>query len=312
MESRTALAENDEIKLGNLTKKGLSFLNSKLNEALEADSQEQTMRTPKAAASEIPEVGSSRYVYCSSCGSKLAAGTKFCPECGTPQNRQFTPPLEQPAIQVDPEQAIPARNTKRENVYEGVIHKCPNCGQVLDAFSAACPSCGYEFRDSKANSSLHELSLKLQEITARSDRSKKQTPGEWLRRDSSNTDDQAAALIKAFPIPNTKENLIEFIIVSASNVNADSFNELKNGSLSSSEIAMSNAWLAKLEQAYQKASIMLSDDASFVKIQEVYDKTTQKVLSAKRAEIRSWIVLGLVLVTLMAFLFIMSIINPEW
>ena len=51
-------------------------------------------------------------------------------------------------------------------MYEGYIHKCPNCGEVLEAFVTVCPACGYEIRDAKSSSSVQELASKLENITA--------------------------------------------------------------------------------------------------------------------------------------------------
>ena len=49
------------------------------------------------------------------------------------------------------------KTTKRETVYEGNIHKCPSCGEVIGSFATKCPSCGHEFRDVNATSSVREL-----------------------------------------------------------------------------------------------------------------------------------------------------------
>ena len=228
--------------------------------------------------------------YCSKCGSPISEGSQFCPTCGEPVARD---------------------NNQRKETFDGTIHKCPNCGQVLDAFSVACPSCGYELRDAHAVTSLRELSLCLQEVTSHSEKDVKQTFFERLRRDTTDVDNRAAALIMAFPIPNTREDLIEFIVVSASNIDVDAFNEMKRGSLSPSEIAMSSAWLSKLEQAYQKASITLSDDAAFERIKTIYDGTMKKVSWSKHAMRRFWLGFVIFWVVLIVFCQIMVMINPE-
>lgn len=253
---------------------------------------------------------------CVSCGKQLNNDDSFCSGCGKPvgSNMQYPPPLPQEKWEgvVPPrcDSAVTTRPLSREK-WEGSVSKCPRCGESINAFAVRCPSCGYEFRNSTATASLRELSLRLQEITARSNKATKQTLLERLRRDPADTDDQAASLIRAFPIPNTKEDLLEFIIASASNINADAFSEWKKGELSSTEVAMSNAWLSKLEQAYEKASIALADDPSFSRIQEVYNKKMKKVSSARRATIRFIIGFALVWVVLIAICLIMSFVNPE-
>ena len=50
--------------------------------------------------------------FCSKFGKQLAEDAKFCSECGA--------------------KVVENNNsTQRKVVYEGEIHKCPNCGEVL-------------------------------------------------------------------------------------------------------------------------------------------------------------------------------------
>ena len=53
--------------------------------------------------------------FCINCGQELAEGAKFCANCGKAVNG------ENPT-------------TQRKTVYEGQIHKCPNCGEVINSF----------------------------------------------------------------------------------------------------------------------------------------------------------------------------------
>lgn len=50
-----------------------------------------------------------------------------------------------------------------------------NCGEVLKSFVVLCPSCGYELRSVEANSSLKELSVKLEAIDLQPDILPKET-----------------------------------------------------------------------------------------------------------------------------------------
>ena len=164
--------------------------------------------------------------FCMHCGQELLAGAKFCSSCGTPTSQT---------------------DTKRETVYEGIIHKCPNCGEVLNSFVSNCPSCGYEIRGSKNSFAVCTLVSKLEEIEAQRPEGK-QSKGLGL----SKTDEQKINLISNFPIPNTKEDLYEFLILAASNINADLYDSL-NGELNKitnkSQIAVSDAWKSKFEQS---------------------------------------------------------------
>lgn len=85
--------------------------------------------------------------YCINCGQELAEEAKFCANCGK-------------AVSA-PQNGI---NEQRKIVYEGHIHKCPNCGEVLQSFVANCPACGYEIRDTYSVSFVREFAMKLEQI----------------------------------------------------------------------------------------------------------------------------------------------------
>ncbi len=230
--------------------------------------------------------------YCSKCGMPIKNGASFCSACGS-------------RVAFSREEC----EGKRVEQYDGKVHKCPNCGHMLDSLEVICPACGYELRGAGAVGSLKELSAQLQQIRMQPDKGLKQTLIERLGHVPADVDDRAAALIKAYPIPNTKEDLIEFIITSAANINPDAFNDFRRSDASSSDIAMSNAWLSKLEQAYQKASFMLGDDDAFEGIKELYDATMKKVRHAKRAMIRFWLIWAVAMAGLLGFTAVMSLIN---
>ena len=78
--------------------------------------------------------------FCSNCGKELNNGAKFCTECGTP---------------------VLSSDDQRKTTYDGEIHKCPNCGEILEAFAMKCPACGCELRGKKSSSSVREFAMEL-------------------------------------------------------------------------------------------------------------------------------------------------------
>lgn len=158
--------------------------------------------------------------FCTECGHQLAEGAKFCFECGAKVNAPSSTRVEQ-----------------RKTVYDGEIHKCPNCGESIGAYDTICQSCGYEIRGRKTTSVVHELALKLENT---SDPQKKDE------------------LIRTFYIPNTREDIHEFFMLALSQVKIGGMN--------------TDAWMVKLEQAYQKAELSFRDTPEFERLKPMYEK----------------------------------------
>lgn len=138
---------------------------------------------------------------------------------------------------------------ERKTVVDGKLHKCPNCGEQLNAFTTICPVCSYELRGTQATSCVHELSMKLE---------------------TCETDAKKAQLISNFYIPNTKEDIYEFFILAYSNI-----------AVGGSEI---DAWRIKLEQAYLKAKVAFGDSEEYHQIKELYDQLPKKVKKKRRID----------------------------
>lgn len=180
--------------------------------------------------------------FCINCGQKLRDGAKFCTACGT---------------------AVAEDQSNRKTVYDGELHKCPNCGEFLPPFTASCPACGYIIRGAKASNSIREFALSLAQAESGA---------------------QKISLIRSFPIPNTKEDVLEFMLLAATNFNADQ-SLLDDGTKKD----VSDAWLTKIEQCYQKAKLLFAGEKDFSKIQNVYDKIYNQIKASKQSAKRNTI-----------------------
>lgn len=142
------------------------------------------------------------------------------------------------------------QQTARKIVYDGELHKCPNCGELLNSFTLACPSCGYELRGTQSSNTISDFASKLLYIES---------------------EKQKINLIRNFPIPNTKEDIWEFMILASSNFDANYYvTHMK-------EDDVSDAWLTKIEQCYQKAKLLFASDAEFSKIQKIYVQINERI-----------------------------------
>lgn len=227
--------------------------------------------------------------YCSNCGNQLVEGSKFCNNCGT---------------------AVDSGNSnQRKTIYDGEIHKCPNCGEVLSSFVTVCPTCGYELRGTKASNSVRELAIKLQQIeSGRTSKSNNIFGRGFAFKQPDDIDEQKINLIKSFAIPNTKEDILEFAVLAASNVDRNAYDEsygYLSQRMNTRRRDVSNAWMSKLEQAYQKAKIVLAGDPRLNEIQALYDSTHKSVNKVKW---RTWKLVGIIYGVLIAIIAVILII----
>ena len=205
--------------------------------------------------------------FCINCGQELAEGAKFCANCGKAINDTNS-------------------TVQRKTVYDGEIHKCPNCGCILGAYDSFCEACGYERRGAKATSSVREVQLKLEDLYSKRPQRKAHTIFTQALGGGqiSNADEEIVGLIRNFSIPNNKEDIMEFIILASSNIDMKVYgvNSQQYQMLNPVQREISDAWLAKYEQAYQKAQLMFGGTQDFLNIQGVYEQKTREIQKRKR------------------------------
>lgn len=228
--------------------------------------------------------------FCSYCGKELDEGARFCKNCGLPviraDNDETTTAdareevrREEPKEEKIPDTEYRGNPTERKTVYEGEMHKCPNCGEIINSFTPFCPTCGYEIRDSRSSNSVRELAAKLEKISAREPPQttakvsvmkvlfgrdfRNEEEKDEITRFEENRDEEKVSLITNFPIPNTKEDIMEFMLLASSNIESESGR-------------VKAAWKSKLKQVYSKAQIMMGDQPEFEKIEKIYKKDKRK------------------------------------
>lgn len=193
----------------------------------------------------------------------------------------------------------------------GDVKKCPGCGAIVESFISKCPDCSTEFRNVEASQSISKFFDQLNELeTTRRDEyvpeknsgisfgtiikwwffwwilipyklvtfiSDKSKPAKW-----STTDSRKEEMIMNFPVPNSKEDLLEFLTLASSKINTISFIKVlkEDGKY---ESKWNRIWMRKLEQIHSKAKISLKDDKSslneigaLVGLAEAKEKTTGK------------------------------------
>ena len=104
------------------------------------------------------------------------------------------------------------KNAKMEQIAQKkkkALRTCPNCGASLPVMAISCPKCGFELSDQKAVSSVQTLADKIQKISIglRDVKAYDENGKDIIYQDIINT-------ISMFPVPNTKQDIIEFLTLS--------------------------------------------------------------------------------------------------
>lgn len=126
----------------------------------------------------------------------------------------------------------------------GLIKKCPNCGAPYQPGSGKCPECGHLFQEIGGNSSAQKMSDGIQRILNEDNKDGiiSKIFGEAEKRT------KIEQFVSNFPIPNTKDDMLEFI------ASLDSKRKMKDG------LDLQSAYKAKYKEVIKKAKIMFPED----------------------------------------------------
>ena len=119
--------------------------------------------------------------FCSKCGKELAPNAQFCANCGAGV-------------------AEASDGSTRQQSFVGKINKCPSCGEVLPSGILKCPSCGMEIRGAQSSDAAKDFFNQINRAT---------------------TYQQRIDIIKTYPIPSTREDILLFLNRAKSEVEND-------------------------------------------------------------------------------------------
>ncbi|MDO4289732.1 MAG: zinc ribbon domain-containing protein [Eggerthellaceae bacterium] len=243
--------------LGGVLDKGIGELNARITSATNNISEQH--QTPESST------------FCIQCGAPMPTNARFCPSCGA----------SIPDVAQDAPLPHTSHQTTRQTAYSGIVSKCPNCGSTVGSTDAICAECGYQMAGKSASSTLQQFSLQMMEIE-QSRNALGAIMGSVLGK-SDEVDQRKALFIKTFPVPNTVEELSEFMYMATSNINVSLskkglFSTFKQ---SSGEKEISDAWVSKMQQIYRKAEMSFSSHPAFTQIKKLYrSKMTELNMNA--------------------------------
>ena len=143
---------------------------------------------------------------------------------------------------------------------------------------------GFEIIGKESSNSIKELAFKLEKIDSKvmpefkedksvikkifgKDFNEKDTEEEARENFEEQKREQKANTIINYSVPNTKEDIFEFMILACSNIN------VKQGI----DDVVSKAWLSKLEQVYQRAQITIKNSNDLIQIKNIYDSKKKEI-----------------------------------
>lgn len=211
--------------------------------------------------------------YCPNCGTKLVDGDIFCGNCGK-RIEAAAAPCEPVFSQAPTEESeSPTKETKPKSG----ITRCPACGEIVDKNAVICPSCGFGIRD-VADGSIALLSQKLDLIESKRPQKRKKDENDTI----SATDERKISLIRSWPIPNSKDDLIEFAAMASGNCIASP--KLGNDRIAA-EDALADAWRSKFDQAYAKAEHLFGDSDEFALLMDLKTDIQKRTVVSR---LRAW------------------------
>jgi hypothetical protein len=170
---------------------------------------------------------------------------------------------------------------------EGDLKKCPSCGSPVQSFASNCPDCGHEFRNIESSNSVRDFFIMLNELESKTKDDEnnplKAIGNAYAKMFSDGgvfgggkEGRQKRELIKNFPVPNTKEDILEFLALGVPRAKKKGNFFSSNFSDGAWEIKAHNLlvpiWQSKCEQIIIKARFSLKDDKKTLEEIEYYSK----------------------------------------
>lgn len=203
----------------------------------------------------------------------MADGAKFCPACGAPAGAAVKPASEK----------------------FGNIRKCPACGADVPSMAAKCPECGHEFNVSRVSDAISQFTNDINEVEAQIARASTQGVLGWAgwpkvlriawcvlnvftwciplvislirkvlfppKPVLSGNEVRKQQLISNFVVPNNREDLLESMLFASSKVRESANMIGQTGQSKQYTLFWTRVWVDKCHQIYEKAKIVLPDEA---------------------------------------------------
>ena len=211
----------------------------------------------------------------------------------------------------------------------GDVRKCAACGAIAETFATKCSDCGTEFRNIEASHNITKFFDKLDELESNRKDSVYSTNdstnnigvgtiikwmffwpfmfplkivnffvGKTKKGKWSTTDSRKEELIMNFPVPASREEILEFLNLATSKINSNTYFNAFSEETKYKD-TWNKIWLKKIEQIYSKASIaMKNDKKSFEDVDKMASQAREILKSNNRKVIHFAILFAVVILVI--------------
>lgn len=161
-------------------------------------------------------------------------------------------------------QEIPIAAPKSDKF--GDVKKCPSCGAIIQSFQTKCTDCGHEISNIGANVSIQKLFVLLNEVENQRKDDGNNIVGAFFGQMTQQLGGgdkitlKKKSIISGFPIPNTKDDILEFLSTALPNAKQKGNFMTKNQPEYKSHNDLAPTWLSKCEQIVMKARFSMKED----------------------------------------------------
>ena len=167
---------------------------------------------------------------------------------------------------VAPSSSAPSSSAPKSDKF-GDVKKCPACAAISQSFQTKCSDCGHEFSNIGANVSIGKLFEMLN--ACENDRKEDSNSitgafGSLMAKSlGQNQGDKVTekkkSIISGFPIPNTKDDILEFLSTAIPNAKQKGNFMTKQLPENKSHNDLAPTWFSKCEQIVMKAKFSMKE-----------------------------------------------------
>ncbi len=172
----------------------------------------------------------------------------------------------------------PSLPSQQQTNKEGDIKKCPSCGAPVNSFTSKCNECGHEFRNIAGNKSATSLFQLLTEAEDKIRTERLNLKGVYnpAIQTQMAIGTAQATIINSFPVPNSKEDILEFLsltVPKVKNIKKGFFSMWSDPHHFNQGIqSVNRAWADKCSEVIIKGRFLFKDDKEVLNELNFYAK----------------------------------------